>query len=278
MNNDQVAHLWANKSKPKYTGSNFFFEGDTIYSYGRHFPIARHFKGVVLFTNGSYSSSTAAHKSTVRGACSHLEVFTVPDPTKNPSGKDVRYYADKIKRLALEAAKKRDPSYAIERVNAVVAEAKKFCERFKFSTRFKAPDFTEVREKAKVYASKRKKAEAIKREILEAKCVGIVRDWIAGGSERIPYEHGKTYLRQLYIAEVGFLMETSRGARVPLSEAQKAFRFAMLKRESGWHRNGETFAIGDFQLDAVGSKGVKAGCHYVAWDEIERFAKTQGWM
>lgn len=72
MNNKQVAHLWANKSKQSASGSHFYFEGDTIYSYGRHFPIARHAihkgKPCVLFTTDDYSSSTSRHKSYVRNA------------------------------------------------------------------------------------------------------------------------------------------------------------------------------------------------------------------
>lgn len=49
-------------------------------------------------------------------------------------------------------------------------------------------------------------------------------------------------------------------------------------REKGWHRNGETFKVGNFQLDAVNAQGVVAGCHTILWDEIERFARTQGWV
>jgi predicted Abi (CAAX) family protease len=65
---------------------------------------------------------------------------------------------------------------------------------------------------------------------------------------------------------------------VPLPEAEKAFRFAMIQRKRGWHRNGDQFKVGDYQLDAVNEQGVIAGCHRIGWDEIERFAKTQGWI
>lgn len=46
VNNSQLPHLWM---YPREVGDNartpngsFYFEGDTIYSYGSHFPIARH--------------------------------------------------------------------------------------------------------------------------------------------------------------------------------------------------------------------------------------------
>lgn len=84
MNNKQVAHLWANKSRESASGSHFYFRGDTIYSYGGHFPIARHvtFKGnpVVLFTTADYSSSTARHKSVTLGAiASGIDIYHVKD-------------------------------------------------------------------------------------------------------------------------------------------------------------------------------------------------------
>jgi len=72
-------------------------------------------------------------------------------------------------------------------------------------------------------------------------------------------------------------MVTSKGARVPLEDAKRTYRFAMLARAKGWHKNGETHKIGAYQLDAVNDAGVVAGCHRVTWAEIERFAASQGW-
>ena len=41
MNNSMIAHLWANEKKESANGSNFFFEGESIYSYGYHFEAGR---------------------------------------------------------------------------------------------------------------------------------------------------------------------------------------------------------------------------------------------
>lgn len=73
-------------------------------------------------------------------------------------------------------------------------------------------------------------------------------------------------------------METSKGARVPLADAERTFRFANSLRAKGWHRNGETHNIGNYQIDAINEFGVVAGCHRVSWDEIDRFAKSQNWV
>jgi len=95
-------------------------------------------------------------------------------------------------------------------------------------------------------------------------------EWRAGREVTLPYD-AATMLR----AEREEMV-TSKGARVPLEDARRTYRFA-IARKAGWHRNGETHAIGGYQLDAVNDAGVVAGCHRVAWNEIERFAAAQGW-
>lgn len=62
-------------------GSHMFIEGDTIYSYGHHFPIAKRLPdGKVLFNTEGYSSTTAKQKSYVRRALNDSDI--VPSTTK----------------------------------------------------------------------------------------------------------------------------------------------------------------------------------------------------
>ena len=44
----------------------------------------------------------------------------------------------------------------------------------------------------------------------------------------------------------------------------------------GWRRNGESCLVGVYQLDAITNQGIVAGCHRIAWEEVERFAEEQG--
>lgn len=289
MDNKQVAHLWANKSRESANGSHFFFEGDTIYSYGHHFPIARHHKGCVLFTQKDYSVTTSRHKGYVRCACSHLEVFHVDDVTKDPSGKDVKEYARRIQDAAMACARARNPQWKLDSLTRLITEANDFCLKFGFQTRFSAPEnFDELKIRAKAASQKLARQTRLKNERIERENQEAVTRWLAGEPISLPYTIQKVYLRvktqdvdklsPANIETYATVMQTSKGATVPLSEAEKAFRFVMLKREKGWHRNGEQCSIGEFQLDAVNEQGVIAGCHRVSWDEIERFAKTQHWI
>jgi hypothetical protein len=78
MNNTQLAEQFAQK-KTEGKGSNLFIEGDTIYSYGHHFPIAQHLgANVVVFNSDSYSSSTARHKCYVLRELRDYRVIEAP--------------------------------------------------------------------------------------------------------------------------------------------------------------------------------------------------------
>ncbi len=101
---------------------------------------------------------------------------------------------------------------------------------------------------------------------------GLSARWQAGEEVSLPYD-SPTKLRA-----VGDEMETSRGAKVELRAARLAYAFACKHRVAGWHRNGETFAVGHYQLDAVNAEGIVAGCHRLKWAEVDRFAASQGWV
>jgi hypothetical protein len=80
----EIPHLWAHQTQAdaRNPHNNLYFIGDTIYSYGRHFPIARIVKQgkktCVLLTTRTYSSTTAGHISAVRDAIPrNMTVFNV---------------------------------------------------------------------------------------------------------------------------------------------------------------------------------------------------------
>ena len=110
---DMVAHLWAHKSQDfaRNPGHNFYFHGDTIYSYGSHFPVAHHVENkrgqAVLFTTHSYSATTAGHKCMVEGACRHLTVFHVADVHNSDCRKQFADYRARFTGLVGKYAKSR---------------------------------------------------------------------------------------------------------------------------------------------------------------------------
>lgn len=83
MNNSMVAHLWANEKKESARGSNLFFEGRSIYSYGYHFEVGRIVRNkcgekAYLLNDKYYSSPTCKHQHCVRSAIpTGSKVFSV---------------------------------------------------------------------------------------------------------------------------------------------------------------------------------------------------------
>lgn len=82
MRNSLVAQRYA---EGKTTGSagHMFIEGDTIYSYGSHFPIARRYiKGdrqIYVMNTRGYSATTGRHKSYVRNALANKYIVDIRD-------------------------------------------------------------------------------------------------------------------------------------------------------------------------------------------------------
>lgn len=96
MGNNDLADRFVNGAE-KGNGSNMFIDGDIIYSYGYHFPIAKRLgSGMYLVNSETYmmgskqSSSTARQQSHVRNA--------IPYGAKSISLKncDVDYIEDQI--------------------------------------------------------------------------------------------------------------------------------------------------------------------------------------
>lgn len=144
-----------------------------------------------------------------------------------------------------------------------------------------APGAAEKRERERAARAERK--ERKEREVREkalAEAAEAIADWRAGRRPSLPYtcprvdENGGALLR-VYGEE----LQTSQGARVPLTDAVKVFRFVKLCKERGeaWHRNGRTLPVGAFQVDHVAPNGTfRAGCHLIHWPEIEAAARAAG--
>lgn len=103
-NTAEVAHMWAAQTQTEGRAGNVFFDGASIYSYGRHSEIARHVAGAVLFTTRDYSVSTSKHKRDTARAVNHKRIFTVPSFISNED--NGRHYLARIEErrsLALAA-------------------------------------------------------------------------------------------------------------------------------------------------------------------------------
>ena len=146
----EIPHLWAHQTQAdaRNPQGNLYFEGDTIYSYGAHFPIARHVtnkrgRKAVLLTTRTYSSMTAGHVSQVRGAIpDSLTTYHVSCPTDSPQSqvsnflRELQHAVDSAAKRKMENVRARDVDTARE----WRAECQSFCKFYGIE----APEFPEL--------------------------------------------------------------------------------------------------------------------------------------
>lgn len=101
--------------------------------------------------------------------------------------------------------------------------------------------------------------------------------WRNGAAVHVPSDSGATMLRVVR----GDTVQTSLGAEVPLPHASRLFRIVARVRAQGanWQPDPtHALRVGAFVVDSIGADGtLRAGCHVLTWEEINRFAKVQGW-
>jgi hypothetical protein len=293
--NSQVAHIWFAQSKDHAKGSNFYFEDKVIYSYGPHFPIARHVsnatgKRAILFTTDSRGNATAKHLNyTRRAIASDMPVFRVPNVmcfthggTSNdgPIVDNYKSYDARIAETMRKLAKARTyKQLYMEDAVRLAEEGNAYAEFCGLPDRYFVPTFSpesmaqlamEARERAAKDKARREERERA-RAVIEA----TARDeWRLGGNVR--YFDNPVMLR---LSRDGKTVETSRRAEVPAAHAARAFRFVKFCRETKteWSSNGHTVRVGHFQIDHIDTQGnIRAGCHVIQWSEIERCARLLG--
>lgn len=300
VSSNEVCHLWAHKAQPEARNakSSLFFRDSTIYSYGSHFPIARHVwdreeenydnpRAAVLFTSQEHSVTTARHKSAVRQAIpNRLPVFTVDDVMKRPTEKDVHQKETEAAQQVLKARRARvNKSWHLDAAQRLLTEAQALNDFFALGVKVKTLDELGVTADAIAQA---RKEELEKARIAEARRVAEAQEalaqWIGGAHVYVPH------LRFSYARIEGNELITTKGARVPLSHVQKASKVVRKIIEAGkaWHTNGHKIPLGHYQLDSISEDGVlTAGCHVFeraevlrildlvdAWREVEELSEV----
>jgi hypothetical protein len=276
VNNAEVAHLWANQSQFEATNGrrSFFFVGDTIYSYGSHFPIARHVDGIVLQTTQSFSPTTSQHQSQVQQAAHHLQSFFVNNVraiSKREHLENLECLHAEYENTLLKASRARiNAPLLLVDAGRQLNTLNEYSAFFKLRRRYKAADVAQIKaradKQAKAAAAKtlKDRAEALARytEKLE-----LWREH-ALSSYQLPNIGKQPAAMRLLDAET---VETSQGVKFPVADALRVLPFVKGCKDKGtaWKRNGANIPIGLFQLDEIDEAGnVRAGCHKVEFSEV----------
>jgi hypothetical protein len=290
----EIPHLWAHKVQPSARNAqgNLYFENETIYSYGSHFPIARHVtnkvgKAAILFTTGRYSVTTSGHVSAASSAIPPgIPVFHVPDvfasngwKVDTGHAKNLKAYQTEIDASLVKASRGRS-SFTREDQHGIAvrnrAEHNAYIKFFGLPNKPLSP-IPALDSKA-LQAIKAREAQRVKAETAERKraqaarlveLAETIQAWRDGQAVSLPYD-APTMLRI-----EGHEVETSKGARVPVAHAKRALVLvrAVVARGEVWQTNGHTCHVGHYRIRRIEANGtVKAGCHVIARDEWERIA------
>lgn len=272
-------------------------------------------RDVALFTAHKYSATTSSrHMHAMTGAARHLPNFTVPffgihrrgrhgpdspDMAEAHAGNQhylAAQYAEHVARMLRALSR----PYSYEWLHGLADTAKEYASEFNLP----APVFDTAADIAKIEArhdrldakraapgyDEKKRAErekrearaeakrARERELAAADAATRLAAWRNGERVYIGYSERGAYAA-LRLTRDGRDVETSHGAKVPAADARRAVVFIADKRRRAvaWARNGETFPVGNFQLDRVTERGdVIAGCHRIEWAEVVRLSAALG--
>lgn len=348
-----VAHLWANEMGESAHGSNFYFEGESIYSYGRHFEVGRIVRNKrgekAYLINDIYCSSfTNKHQHCVRNAIptgskvfsvgynmsntgnmafvtsglesikdaiekykkartelsyrdiwgafknlmDYIEFFDMGTPQRLlkksanewfGTNHELSYKSDKIKREHVRELKhifqillNHQALEVLGTVNVIVDEVCgegtwiKYSER---SERWRKGE--EERERIKLERL-RKEEEARYKDFDEK-----LEEWKSGEINflntpfYIPGEKPNAWIRIK-----GNIIETSKQIKIGIAEARKLWRAVSAMHRGAEFRHGlvEDVTGRQWSLNRYENDLLTAGCHRIAYNEMERIAKQLGWV
>lgn len=352
MNNSMVAHLWANEKKESGKGSNLFFEGGSIYSYGYHFEVGRIVRNkcgekAYLLNDKYYSSSTCKHQRCVRSAIptgskvfsvgynmsddgsmafitsqlelikeviekykkvrtelsyrdiwetfknlmDYIEFFDMGTPRRLlkksanewlGTNHELSRKSDKIKREHVRELKRifqillnHQALKILGTVNVVVDEVCGEGTWAKYTIRCQR--WTEGCEKREaIVLEKARKEEEARNKALEEQ----IQMWKSGEISQLSYYcWSENDQPNVWLRIKNGKIETSKGIKVELTEAERLWRLIKVFHNGGQFQH-------DLALDVTGYRWafnryendmLTAGCHRIAYSEMESIAKQLGW-
>lgn len=281
-----IAHEWAYDSEGKGIGAaaNILYANGAIYSYGSHFVIAKHIKNAngeraILFTERTYSQTTAKHISAVESAVSHLNLIFVPDPALGHEELFDNWHVQMVNIAHhLEGTKK--PGKYILQIQQVFNEAKKYAEFFNYPLPASLVDMGMVSclEQFQAHLVAEKEAIAIEEAKKNQKAKKLhdqkLKAWRLFEITNFHGRDGWDYLR--FNNRTGNI-ETTQQVDIPFDEG-KAFYYAVRTTiaKGGCSDCGMLF-MDKYPVLDINKVFIQVGCHKISLKEINLFAKQQGW-
>lgn len=288
FNKDQVCHIWANQSQAhaRTSGNKVFFNDTRIYSYGSHYlageiHTSKNDMPYALVNNYAYSVTTGTHLSSIRSALSgKMTYFSVPNPDRPTSQENIDYMNQKVWDVFGDIVNMRNKqpddfsfTQGIEQLNnffdcidmpKLKIDTTKISDSFGIVNECNTAKLERIR--ANNTPEKLAEKQALKAKKQASALATIIADFRAFKRRSVGNALSYDLLR---VNEARSIVETSRGADVPLDHAIR-----LLERiKSGQVKSGDR--IGHFTLNGVlydqdmHETVIKIGCHTILRSEAD---------
>lgn len=352
MNNPMVAHLWANEMKEFANGSNFYFEGESIYSYGSHFEVGRIVRNkrgekAYLINDIYRSSSTSKHQCCVRDAIptgskvfsvgynmsntgnmafvtsglesikdaiekykkartelpyqnvwgafknlmGYIEFFDMGTPQRLlkkstnewlGANHELSWKSDKIKREHVRELKRIFQillnHQALEVLGTVIVIVDEVCGEgtwLKYRERVEKYRINIEAKQEKKRRAREEELDKFRKDFYEK-----LEKWKSG---ELDFLHSYYFIDcadvNAWMRIKGGIIETSKQIKIGIEEARRMWQVVSLLHRGGPFRhglvedmNGNKWSINRYENDIL-----TAGCHRIAYSEMEGIAKQLGW-
>ena len=284
--NKEAIHIYANDSSREGRASSISFKNGVLFSYNT--AIAHHVtnaqgEAAIIINNGNYSVTTSKQQGQLRYAANHLNRIyiqfvpynaqslmpahneicfnglTVNKLIANYESKAAEYLA-KASRARLKADDYR--AAAFQTLNELKAYLNFF------GIEYSAGDLSAL-EAAAIESDKKERERAKARKIEKMKeQAEALEKWRAG--ENVYHSFEITALR-VKDDEI----QTSRGARIPLEHAIKAWPLLKKLHDSGRDMSLDTHSIkfGHYEMRAFKNDCLIVGCHTIPFFEVQSIAQ-----
>lgn len=261
-----VAHAFAlqEQSEGRNSGRSFYFEGDSLYSYGSHFCIAR-FTGTetVLFTERKYSNTTAKHIGHAWRALNHLNLIQCPYPDR-PAYQNYEWWEREVKNLINLHAKARNKAERVLQLYNIRLKVEQYSRHMAKPIsdslhELLAPFDGDAYDKARIETAERRelleKRRQAKMKVEHDKQLSEFRN---GTRNNVYARIGVDYVRR----DVDNFV-TSQGVRIPIAVGETFYRLLKAGKVNVGDKL-DRYTVGSVNADAI-----CIGCHTIMMEEIE---------
>lgn len=314
-NMSEIAHIFAHEAGRNVKCRNGFVENNVIFSFGRHFPIAKRYvdakgKTTIFFTLDTYSSTTSKHISEVGAATRHLDKLympKVPDYSTPNHAINIVIWRRKIEECLTKAVSAREnKEWHVRQARTNVKQLETYTKFFKIkidkeikavvtkamsgkweqeieeykkkkAERLLDPKLSEKQEKARI-AREKKELRDNAEQIEKWRNFEAYRPYVQ--KKRYRYDSMSSRPELLRYNAEKERIETSQGVQIPVELAHRFYRYIKVVLEKGSCIGTETckYEIAGYTVQEITPEHIRVGCHRITQSEIELMATKMNWI